>query len=294
MANYILRFKKSTNKDKTKTMNKLEAYKMDGLGNDFIIFDKRKKSFSLTKEQIVKMSDRNNIGCDQVIFIEKDNENNAFLKFYNSDGGETSACGNGSRCVAYLLMEENKNKKISLKTHSGTLYAELNDKNSVRINMGQPEFEWKKIPLLKEIDNKNLNIKITSEKGDNVVGGFALNVGNPHVIFFVDDINKFNLNEIGPKIENHNFFPEKCNVTLAKVVNKKHIKVKVWERGAGLTRACGTAACATSVSGTVLKFTERNTNIEFEEGLINIDWRSDNNIYMTGKVSGIKKINVEI
>ena len=145
-------------------MNKLEAYKMDGLGNDFIIFDKRKKSFSLTKEQIVKMSDRNNIGCDQVIFIEKDNENNAFLKFYNSDGGETSACGNGSRCVAYLLMEENKNKKISLKTHSGTLYAELNDKNSVRINMGQPEFEWKKIPLLKEIDNKNLNIKITSEK----------------------------------------------------------------------------------------------------------------------------------
>ena len=275
-------------------MNNLEAYKMDGLGNDFIIFDKREKSISLSKEQIVKISDRNNIGCDQVIFIDKDKSGDAFLKFYNSDGGEISACGNGSRCVAYLLMKENNNKKISLKTKGGILQAELNDKNLVSINIGQPNFEWNKIPLLKQMDNKNLKIKINSNDGKEIKGGFSLSVGNPHVIFFVKDINQFNLKEIGPKIENHSYFPEKCNVTLASIKNKKHVKVKVWERGAGLTKACGTAACATAVSGAVLKLNERCVDIEFSGGILNIDWKKDNNIYMTGEVSEVKKIVVNI
>ena len=275
-------------------MNNLEAYKMDGLGNDFIIFDKRKKSISLTKDQIVKISNRNNIGCDQVIFIDKDKNSNAFLKFYNSDGGEISACGNGSRCVAYLLMKENNSKKISLRTKVGILQAELNDKNLVSINMGQPNFEWNKIPLLKEMDNKNLQIKINSIDRKEITGGFALSVGNPHIIFFVEDFNQFNLKEIGPKIENHNYFPEKCNVTLASIKNKKHVKVKVWERGAGLTKACGTAACATAVSAAVLKLSGRCIDIEFSEGLLHIDWQEDNNICMTGKVSEVKKITVNI
>ena len=275
-------------------MNKLVAYKMDGLGNDFIIFDKRKKSVSLTKEQIIKISDRNSIGCDQVIFIEKDENNNAFLKFYNSDGGEISACGNGSRCVAYLLMKENNNKKISLGTKVGILQAELNDKNLVSINMGEPNFEWNKIPLSKKMDNQNLKIKINGIDGKEAIGGFSLSIGNPHVIFFVEDFNQFNLKEIGPKIENHSYFPEKCNVTLASIKNRKHVKVKVWERGAGLTKACGTAACATAVSGAVLKLSERCVDIEFPGGLLNIDWKKDNNIYMTGMVSEVKKITVNI
>ena len=275
-------------------MNNLEAYKMDGLGNDFVIFDKRKKSISLTKDQIVKISNRNNIGCDQVIFIDKDKSSNAFLKFYNSDGGEISACGNGSRCVAYLLMKENNSKEISLRTKVGTLQAELSDKNLVSINMGQPNFEWNKIPLLKEMDNKNLRIKINSIDGKEMTGGFSLSVGNPHIVFFVENFNQFNLKEIGPKIENHNYFPEKSNVTLASIKNKKHIKVKVWERGAGLTKACGTAACAAAISGAVLKLSNRCVDVEFLEGSLNIDWRSDNNIHMTGKVSDIKKIIVNI
>tara|TARA_B110000014_G_scaffold253430_1_gene232825 strand:+ start:82 stop:954 length:873 start_codon:yes stop_codon:yes gene_type:complete len=287
-------FKKSINKDKTKSMNNLEAYKMDGLGNDFVIFDIRKKSISLTKNQIIKISDRNNIGCDQVIFINEDNNNNIFLKFYNSDGGEISACGNGSRCVAYLLMEETKSKKISLKTKTGTLHAKLSDKKLVNINIGQPNFEWNKIPLSKEMDNKNLQLTINNKEGKKIRGGFSLSVGNPHVIFFVEDLNQFNLKDIGPQIENHNYFPEKCNVTLASVKNKKHVKIKVWERGAGLTKACGTAACATVVSGSVLNLIERKTDIEFPEGLLNIEWKKDNNIYMTGKVSEIKKIEVNI
>ena len=275
-------------------MNKLDAYKMDGLGNDFIIFDKRKKSISLTKDQIIKISDRSNIGCDQVIFIDNDKSSNAYLTFYNSDGGEIAACGNGSRCAAYLLMKENNNKKISLRTKVGILRAELDDKNLVRINMGQPNFKWEKIPLSKEMDNKNLKIKINSTDGKEIEGGFSLSVGNPHIIFFVEDFNKFNLKEIGPKIENHNYFPEKCNVTLASIKNKKHVKVKVWERGAGLTKACGTAACATAVSGAVLKLNERYVDVEFQEGLLNIEWNADNNIYMTGKISEVKKVTVSV
>jgi len=287
-------FKKSTNKDKTKNMNNLEAYKMDGLGNDFIIFDKRKKSISLTSDQIIKISNRNNIGCDQVIFINKDENSNAFLKFYNSDGGEISACGNGSRCVAYLLMKENNDNKISLRTKAGTLEAKLNEKNLVSINMGQPDFKWNKIPLIKEMDYKNLKIKINNNDGNEVVGGFALSIGNPHLVFFVKNFNQFNLEEIGPKLENHTYFPEKCNVTLASIKNKKHIRVKVWERGAGLTKACGTAACATLASGAVLKLIERCADIEFSEGSLNIEWKKNNNIYMTGKVSEVKKITVNI
>ena len=275
-------------------MNNLEAFKMDGLGNDFIIFDRRKKSIHLNKDQIVKLADRSNVGYDQVIFIDEDKNTSAHLKFYNSDGGEISACGNGSRCAAYLLMRENNSKKISLKTKAGILEAELNEKNLVKINMGQPNFVWDKIPLLKKMDNKNLKIKINSNDGNELVGGFALSVGNPHVVFFVKNYNQFNLQEIGPKIENHNYFPEKCNVTLASVKNKKHMKIKVWERGAGLTKACGTAACAAAVAGADLKFCERNVDIEFDEGLLNIDWQKDNNVYMTGKVSEVKKITVSI
>ena len=275
-------------------MNNLEAYKMDGLGNDFIIFDSSKKHITLTKDQIIKISDRKNIGCDQVIFIYKDENDNTTLKFYNSDGGEISACGNGSRCVAYLLMNENKKTKISLQTKGGILQAELKDKNLVSLNMGQPIFNWDKIPLLREMNNKNLNLKIYDINKKEITGGFSLSVGNPHVVFFVEDLNQFNLEEIGPKIENHSYFPEKCNVTLACIKNKKHVKVKVWERGAGLTKACGTAACAVIVASSVLKLTERCADIEFSEGLLNIDWKSDNNIYKTGKVSEIKKIVVNI
>ena len=144
------------------------------------------------------------------------------------------------------------------------------------------------------MDNRNLEITINGIDGKKVVGGFSLSIGNPHVVFFVKDFNIFNLKDIGPKIEHHNYFPEKCNVTLASIKNKNHVKVKVWERGVGLTKACGTAACATAVSGAVLKLNERCVDIEFTEGLLNIDWKKDNNIYMTGKVSEVKKITVNI
>ena len=275
-------------------MNKLEAYKMDGLGNDFIIFDKRKKPISLSKDQIVKISDRKNIGCDQVILIDKDESNNAFLKFYNSDGGEISACGNGSRCVAYLLMKENNSRKISLRTKVGILQAKLDDKNLVSINMGQPNFEWNKIPLLKEMDNKNLEIKINSTDGKEVKGGFSLSIGNPHIVFFVKNCFSYNLKSIGPKIENYEIFPEKTNVTFAQIIDDNNILVNVWERGAGLTKACGTAACATGVAAYTKKLTKNNVNIKFKEGILKIKYDENENIFMTGPVSEIKKITFKI
>ena len=275
-------------------MNRFDAYKMDGLGNDFIIFDNRMKIISLSKDQIIKISNRNNIGCDQVIFINKDKDNNIFLKFFNSDGGEISACGNGSRCAAYFLMKEAKSQKMLMFTKAGSLEATLSNNNLVTINMGKPNFEWNRIPLSKKMDNTDLKIKINNIDGKEFNGGYALSIGNPHVIFFVEDYNQFNLKEVGPKVENHEYFPEKCNVTLASVKSTNSIKIKVWERGAGLTKACGTAACAVAVSSAASKKTGRNVDIEFPQGILNIEWRDDNNVYMKGKVSEIKKIIVTI
>jgi len=274
-------------------MERLDAYKMDGLGNDFIIFDKRKNYISLTKGQIIQISERGNIGCDQVIFIDNDKSNDASLTFYNSDGSETGACGNGSRCVAYILMKEKNNNKVSLKTKGGILHAKLNS-NLVSLNIGQPKFDWKSIPLSKEMNNENLKIKISNSDTKKIEGGFSLSVGNPHVVFFLKNLNDFDLAKIGPEIEHHNYFPEKCNVTFAKIISRKHIKVKVWERGAGLTKSCGTAACATTVAAASLKLTDRTADVEFSEGLLNINWDLNNNVNMKGTVSELKKIEINV
>jgi len=174
----------------------------------------------------------------------------------------------------------------------GKLKVLLKENTQIVLSPGPIVFELRR--LLKKMDNQNLEIKIDSIDGKEVIGGFSLNIGNPHVIFFVEDFSQFNLREIGPKVENHSYFPEKCNVTLANIKNRKHVKIKVWERGAGLTKACGTAACAAAVSGAVLKLNERCIDIEFPEGLLNIDWKKNNDVYMTGMVSEVKKITVNI
>ena len=267
---------------------------MDGLGNDFIIIDNRIEETTLNKSQIINISDRKNIGCDQVIFINKASNYDASLKFYNSDGGEISACGNRSRCVAYYLMNEKNKKKISLQTKSGILNAELNNNNSVCINMGQPFFNWEKIPLIKKIDHKNLKIKINKINGEESFGGFALSIGNPHVVFFVNEIDNFDIGKIGSSIEKHKIFPEKCNVTIAQTINKSLIKVKVWERGAGLTKACGTAACATAFAGKLNNLTKNETEIEFANGKLSILIDEKNSIHMKGPVSEVKEITIKL
>ena len=272
----------------------IKAFKMDGLGNDFVIIDNRKKVTNLSKEQIIKICDRNFIGCDQLILIENDNTTDARLKFFNSDGGKSGACGNGTRCVAYLISKEKDSKIIILHTLSGNLKSEILGNNLVTTEIGNAKTNWNEIPLSGELNTKNLNIKINDLNNNEHSGGTAVNVGNPHVVFFVDEIKNFDITTIGPQIENHKIFPEKCNITIAKVVNKNLIKVKVWERGAGLTKACGTAACATAFAGKLNNLTDNSTDIEFETGKLSIFIDEKNSIHMKGPVSDIKKILIKL
>ena len=272
----------------------IKAFKMDGLGNDFVIIDNRKEITKLSKEQIIKICDRTFIGCDQLILIEKDNTTDASLKFFNSDGGESGACGNGTRCVADLISKEKDNKIITLTTLSGNLKSKILEKNLVTTEIGNAKIKWNEIPLSDESDTKNLNIKIKDVNNNEYSGGTAVNVGNPHIVFFVDEIKNFDISKIGPQIENHKIFPEKCNVTIAKVINKNLIKVKVWERGAGLTKACGTAACATAFAGKLNNFTDNDTDIEFENGKLSIFIDDKNSIHMKGPVSDIEEISVKL
>ena len=272
----------------------IKAFKMDGLGNDFVIIDQRNQNFNLSRDQIIKICDRNFIGCDQLIFIKKSEEKDAGLEFYNSDGTISGACGNGTRCVADLLSKEKNDKEIILWTSSGSLKSKILDDNLVETEIGIPKTTWNEIPLSKDLDTKNLNISIISKNNVEHIGGTSINVGNPHVIFFVDSIEDYDLEKIGPKIENHKYFPEKCNVTLAEIINKNLIKVKVWERGAGLTKACGTAACATAVAGNINGLTDKKTEIEFALGKLSISIDENNSIHMKGPVSDIKNIEINI
>ena len=271
----------------------IKAFKMDGLGNDFVIIDNRQKITNLTKDQIIKICNRNFLGCDQLILIEKDKSADAFLKFYNSDGGESGACGNGTRCVADLISKERNNKNIVLKTISGNLKSEILGNNIVTTEIGKAKTEWNEIPLSEKLNTKNLNIKISDKDNKEHSGGTAINVGNPHIIFFVNKIDNFDIKKIGPNIENHKIFPERCNVTIAQVVDKNLIKVKVWERGAGLTKACGTAACATAFAGKLNNLTNNKTDIEFEYGKLTISIDEKNSIHMRGPVSDIKEIEIK-
>ncbi len=270
------------------------AFKMDGLGNDFVIIDQRKENISLSNDQIIKICDRKFIGCDQLIFIKNDSNLDAELEFYNSDGSKSDTCGNGTRCVAHLLSKENNKKEINLTVASKILKSKIFENNLVETSIGSPKMNWNEIPLSKNSDTKNLKIKLIDNENKEFIGGIAVNVGNPHVIFFIENIDKFNLEKIGPEIENHELFPEKCNVTLAKKISPNLIKVKVWERGAGLTKACGTAACATAVAANLENLANSKTEIEFSMGklLINIDEK--NNISMMGPVSKIEEIKINI
>jgi len=276
-------------------MSVINAIRMDGLGNNFIIVDRRKNSINISKEKIIELGKRvsfhRDIRFDQIIFIEKEINKVFPITIFNSDGNEVSACGNGSRCIAYFLSKDLNTKIITLKTSNRFLDAKIVGDSDVQLKMGKPVFDWDKIPLIKKLDHDNITLKIDDKI---FTDGFCLNVGNPHIIFFVKDCFEYNLEILGPKIENHELFPEKINVTFAQVNDKNNITVNVWERGAGLTKACGTAACATAVASLTKKLTKNDINIKFKEGNLNIKIDENLNISMTGPVSDIRYTKLEI
>jgi len=273
----------------------INAFRMDGLGNNFIIVDRRKDSINISKEKIIELGNRisfhRSIGFDQIIFIEEEINKAYPITIFNSDGSEISACGNGSRCVAYFLSKDLNTKIIKLKTNNRFLDAKIIGDLNVQLEMGKPIFDWYKIPLIKKLNHDNITLNID---GKMFTDGFCLNVGNPHLIFFVKNCFEYDLKALGPKIENHELFPEKINVTFAQIKDKNNITVNVWERGAGLTKACGTAACATAVASLFKKLTENDINIKFKEGSLNIKIDESLNISMTGPVSNIKHTKLEI
>ena len=276
-------------------MPTIKAFRMDGLGNKFIIVDRRKDIVNITKEKIIHLgkleSFHREIGFDQIIFIEREIDKTFPITIFNSDGGEVSACGNGSRCVAYLLGKDLNTKEVKLKTNNRLLNAKIVGDLDVELAMGKPIFEWNKIPLSKNLDHSNITLNIEDKV---FTDGFCLNVGNPHIIFFVKDCFEHDLKILGPKIENNKLFPERTNVTFAQVNDRNNITVNVWERGAGLTKACGTAACATAVAAMIKKLTENDINIKFKEGTLNLKIDKDLNIFMRGPVSDIKYTKLEI
>ena len=188
----------------------IKAYKMDGLGNDFVIIDNRQKITNLSKDQIIKICDRKFIGCDQLIIIKKNEISDASLEFYNSDGGTSGACGNGTRCVANLLAKESNKNSIVLTTLSGNLKSEILGDRIVSTEIGIGKTEWNEIPLSKNLNTNNLNIKITDKNNNEHAGGTAINVGNPHIIFFVDNYNNFNIEKIGPDFYKVEGTPADC------------------------------------------------------------------------------------
>ena len=277
------------NKDTNQIMTQINAYIMNGLGNNFLILDLRKNYLEINKEMIIKLANKKKFIFDQLITLEKKEKNTFPIKIFNNDGNETTACGNGVRCVAYLIFKEINQKKILIKTKERLLNAEILENPNVKVNMGKPKFEWADVPLVRNMDTN----KIKFDEFEKLIGlGFCLNVGNPHIIFFVSDCNKIDIKKLGPKIENFKIFPEKVNVTFAQVLDKKNIKINVWERGAGQTKACGTAACATAVAANKKGYTDKELNIHFLEGKLKIDYYEE--IFMTGPVSEVKQVNLEI
>ena len=256
--------------------------KMNGLGNDFVVLDARTGPLVLGDDAVRAIADRKEgIGCDQLIALEPSARADVFMRIWNADGGEVGACGNAARCVASLVAAELGEPRVSIETESGMLDAAVNRDGSVTIDMGAPRFAWNEIPLSKPFDDtRHIELEV-DDPGLNSPS--AVNVGNPHCLFFVADVAAHDLARLGPVFEHDKLFPERANISLVQVLGSDAIKVRTWERGAGLTRACGTAACAAAVSSARRGLTGRKVKVSLLGGDLLIEWReADSHILMTG------------
>ena len=252
---------------------------MHGLGNDFVVVDLRKQKINIDENIKKKLSDRRaGAGCDQIITIEDSLSKgvDGKIKIFNANGDQAEACGNGTRCVASIFFKELNKKKIILESVAGKLRASLKKDGNVSVNMGSVKENWIDIPLFQKMDNTDIPIKIK-----NFSKGFALNIGNPHIVFFGKNIKNLDLKYIGPKIENHIFFPKKINVEFIEIINNKLIKMRVWERGAGETLACGSGASAAVYAGFKKKLLNNKCEVALKKGSLFIDIVNEE-VIMTG------------
>ena len=246
--------------------------KMHGLGNDFVVFDAREQPLGLTTQQVRGLCDRNTgIGCDQLFVLEPSTRGDVFMRIWNADGGEVAACGNGARCVAALL-----GGSPVIETVAGLLSAEAGDA-AASVDMGRPAFEWDAVPLAYAMDTLDMPVGW----GELERPG-AVSVGNPHVVFFVADADAVPLDVIGPEIEHDSLFPERVNAGVAEVIDRDHIKLRVWERGAGLTRACGTGAVAAALVGMRRGLLDRSVTVSLPGGDVGVEWRADGHAVLSG------------
>lgn len=260
--------------------------KMNGLGNDFVVIDARKRVLTFTDDKVRWIADREQgVGCDQLIIMEepKDEEADIFMRIYNAEGGEVDACGNATRCIGHLMAEELGRPDVVIETNAGLLRS-VKDGDQVTVDMGVPRLQWQLIPLAEQFeDTTGIELQIGPIDAPVLHTPSVVNVGNPHAIFWVDDLDAHDLGLAGPLLENHPVFPERANISLAQVISEDHIKVRVWERGAGLTKACGTAACAVGVAAVRKGFVTGKVDVELPGGILQIEWRdSDKHIMMTG------------
>jgi diaminopimelate epimerase len=257
--------------------------KMHGLGNDFVVLDARTVPLDLSPAQVRLIADRHlGVGCDQLIVVEaaKNAVSDAWMTIYNPDGSESGACGNATRCVAWLLMRGSGQDKVVIETRAGLLDAEARGDRMVAVDMGPARLDWRDIPLAAPCDTLHLDIGAGS-----LADPVGVSMGNPHAVFFVDDVAAVDLAALGPVLEHHTLFPERANIEIAQVLGGGHVRMRVWERSAGITSACGSGACAVAVAAARRGLTGRSVRVDLDGGTLDIQWLPDNHVLMTGPVA---------
>jgi diaminopimelate epimerase len=264
--------------------------KMNGIGNEIVVVDLRQGAArGTTIEPEEARAAAQPVPYDQLmaLYPPRTPGTDAFVRIYNNDGSEAGACGNGMRCVADIVAKESGKKALTFETTSGILNCWKGDDGQFTVDMGAPRFKWNEIPLAEEIrDTRNIELQIGPIDKPVLHTPSVVSMGNPHAIFWVNDVNAYDLARFGPLLENHPIFPERANITLAHIVSRDHIVIRTWERGAGLTKACGSAACAAAVAAARLKRTNRKVKVTLPGGELTIDWReTDDHVLMTGPVA---------